>query len=665
MCQSSSDRSGMPALHSPLGGPACHNEVRVLFTIRHLDTARPLFSSAHLDAYDTRPSYALSGERHCCLCGEVSPCVRGECEGLPDPAESHSVPTSFNTRHTLPKRFFSSAPPHLRADEECRRRPAPLGPTGQAAPQDSTCTSSPSSSFPWSLRYEVSPSSEGQRRGFAIFVSTEWLVEIRKADNGVEGSSVQRRPMVVVLALFLPPCGVYFRFFMNHSHLLVRLLRRVVDFSHIIVPVFYQRFESGPKEGSLEKRIMNTSSALERESVTKQVWEELKQEIKATLSFTKPLHNISFSGSFRPAPATNSTPRELNNALKRLMQADPVYTAAVVAGLVGSSDFAAIHRIIGSMCGNEKKNWLRCLRGDTSHVLPRHRHSRVIIFSTNMDKAESLLILASYFLHCTGSTRQVPSAYHHSSAPCRAGEEGAPRYFQAFEHAYAGINGFVKESGTGQVLPVDCGLNAQWVPLGYTPERAHCFLSSFSEDTHLLFLCPELGLCNRVELARYTLRGPLCVGCAGPRPAPFTYDVCSEETVIQDSLLCVLLGEGVRLHDCTTAHHAEPSFRILDALLVWLWCHQLVVNWQEKYNEVLHCRKEKGDPRCAREWDVTFPGATREAMARSAPQRGAWRSAGGLKQLLCGIDAYSSASSSLLPHVGPQLARLLGEMTTN
>lgn len=269
------------------------------------------------------------------------------------------------------------------------------------------------------------------------------------------------------------------------------------------------------------------------------------------------------------------------------------------------------------------------------HTRPAPRRSRVVLFCTDLTMAEALLTVAVYFFDArtaaapsrtrsspsSPSTHPTPAAMSaattttdHGHPPnnkqpsipphrdqtaavektvkmegLRTTPEEEIAVASAFERVSAAMNGAIYCSGTYGHLPVDCGIPIQWVPMAYTEASKERLLSPFSDEEFLLILHPESHRCTRLRLERWTLQSPQRVTYgekSSDPPHRFTCRVTMEEEVSPDPLLGAALRDVVRFwrraERCSTPSTSQrpdgqPSMKVLDKLMSWLWWQAVVL----------------------------------------------------------------------------------------
>eukprot|EP00796_Vickermania_ingenoplastis_P010089 gene10089-7059_t len=616
---------------------ACCNEVKMYFTIFHINATQPILSSASLDSDRRRrdevgtgagghPEPEADKEPQPCHCGLAPPRVVGEEKAPSDILNRHGVPPEFK---------YSTAPPRLLRQS-----------TGTSFASCSSSGAGPTT-MPWGLSHEVVETPEGQRKGYRVALTSEVLVEIRDAEDQVP---LLFRPTAVSLTLLTPPCGVYLRYLLNHHELLLGLLRRATAFAYEAVPCFYKHFEKPENRGTVDRRHLNAASALLKEKMTIHVWRELKRELRSALAVTKPLLRCGRGGPLLTAPALRPTlpallsePCAVHGAIALLLRSDAAYTSAAVAGLLSCSDYSDVADV----------GW------DRPAGRRRSGTSRVVIFSTELERAEALLAVASYFLRRRGGpARCDPSVplFH----PPHTDERLILR--EAFERAYGGLNSSVYDLRTGGTAPVDCCLPIQWVPMAYSELNASKMFSPYSDEGQVLLLCPEMGLCTRYTLQRSTSLHPLVVTPASRRrlPCPFTLRT-TEETMVQDQLLKAVLPEVVRV--CQPC--PQRTCNVLDDVVRWLRHNAAATRCAEEYAALC------GDTH------PPFAGGftTDTSRTTAAPRPTAFSWYEGITRLLFGAarssqpatDArasHGSATKASIPPMGLQLRQFLFDPAT-
>lgn len=653
------------ALSSPSKrGSPCPNHVTLYLRIFHLNLPTPLFSSEHLDA----PSYEkllkpqreggttpLHRSSSCCECGQVPPLVRGDASV---PYNVSQLLTSCMPVITRPLRL----PPRLRAVE---------------SPHPS------STDFSWDLHWEAVKLSSGLLKGYHLILTSQFQVVLSNVEQESSRSGVQYRPTACAIVLTLPPCGTYLSFLLYHHDILLWMLRRAIGFAYSVVPAFYDRFHRS--SGSADRRVRSAASSFEKEKETKRIWRELKRELHAALSFTRPIDRVQLTPLSSSAPPTllsssrhqressgvvdDASPSPVSLALGALLQWNAAFTSSTVVALLA--------------CQEEN---LSSRTAEGGHVA---KCSRVVIFSQHAEVAHWLLQLSVFLLQRQSSPASPPEDLC-CSEPNRGkeGEGDGSEDRSPFLHAFGGVNaslcGSFSESAS---LPVDCGLRVQWIPLRYSEKRAQRFLSPFSGESRIVFLCPDNDLVRMMTLQRSLELIPLTVAYGGAPTAvhhPFPFRVIQDESIHADPLLTALLHEVTHLSTSLSPPAAfSPAPFVLS--LAWIRFHAYAIklkrksasDWCDESSDhtVRGCTEQTAPQQGGvelpfsqiRSLELLFPGIDKELIQERyshAPVNHSW-----LLKLTKRIFHRSSAPPARespvgYPELGTQLCRLLTESST-
>lgn len=214
-------------------------------------------------------------------------------------------------------------------------------------------------------------------------------------------------------------------------------------------------------------------------------------------------------------------------------------------------------------------------------VLSSAREARVVVFCVDPVLAQRLLVVASFFLGCTGAD-SGEHPYHHRSGEGEGGgateEVWRSEARMSYQHCFAAKVGV--DGARSATVPV------QWIPEEFSEQQQERLLGCvYSPENAILILAPRTLLCREL-LLRKTLE-TLTVSVEQPPPGAdadaaarlhrqsqatrlFRCRLQSQRSVPPDPMVGTLLKEAVALEQ--GSHGAVPCVGVLRDMVAWLAC---------------------------------------------------------------------------------------------